>query len=208
MDKDTLLEEGLKLPVMEEFYSLQGEGYHTGEAAYFIRIGGCDVGCYWCDIKESWNAELYPAVYTDEIITRVKANPAKAVIITGGEPLQYNLNYLCDKLQNLGIKTFLETSGSYPISGKWTWICLSPKKNSPPIDENIKYANELKIIIAENDDFDWAEQYAQKVNKSCLLYLQPEWSKRNEIIPKIVEYILHNPKWKISLQSHKYMKIP
>jgi organic radical activating enzyme len=208
LDKDTLLEEGLKLPVMEEFYSLQGEGYHTGEAAYFIRIGGCDVGCYWCDIKESWNAELYPAVYTDEIITRVKANPAKAVIITGGEPLQYNLNYLCDKLQNLGIKTFLETSGSYPISGKWTWICLSPKKNSPPIDENIKYANELKIIIAENDDFDWAEQYAQKVNKSCLLYLQPEWSKRNEIIPKIVEYILHNPKWKISLQSHKYMKIP
>lgn len=196
------------LPVMEEFYSIQGEGYHTGEAAYFIRIGGCDVGCYWCDVKESWNPEIHPTILTDKIIARVKENHSKAAIITGGEPLQYNLNYLCEKLHSLGIKTFLETSGCYPLSGKWSWICVSPKKSSPPIEKNLIYANELKVIIAEQSDFEWAEQYAQKVNKRCLLYLQPEWSKRSEIIPKIVEYILCNPKWKISLQSHKYMRIP
>lgn len=207
-DKDILLEKGLLLPVMEEFYSLQGEGFHTGEAAYFIRVGGCDVGCYWCDVKESWNSELHPAVLSDEIISRVIDYPAKAVIITGGEPLQYNLNYLCEKLKQYGIKTFLETSGSYPLSGNWTWICISPKKNAPPIDENFIYADELKVIITDYSDFEWAEYYSYKVNNNCILYLQPEWSKRNEVIPAIVEYILLNPKWKISLQCHKYMRIP
>jgi len=208
LDNNTLLEKGLLLPVMEEFYSLQGEGFHTGEAAYFIRIGGCDVGCYWCDVKESWNSTLHPAIAADEIISRVVQNPSKAAIITGGEPLQYNLNYLCEKLLEKGIKTFLETSGSFPLNGKWSWICISPKKNAPPFEENLKYANELKVIIADKSDFEWAEQYAKLVDNNCILYLQPEWSKRNEMIPKIVEYILHNPKWKISLQSHKYMRIP
>ena len=208
MTKDKLLDKGLKLPVMEEFYSLQGEGFHTGEAAYFIRVGGCDVGCHWCDAKESWNAETHPAILTDEIIERAITFPAKAVIVTGGEPLNYNLNYLCNPLQKKGIKTFLETSGIFPISGSWNWICLSPKQNIPPIAENFMLAGELKIIISEDSDFEWAEINAAKVNTNCLLYLQPEWSKRNEMMPKIIDYIMLHPKWRISLQSHKYMKIP
>ncbi len=208
MTKDKLLDKGLKLPVMEEFYSLQGEGFHTGEAAYFIRVGGCDVGCHWCDAKESWNAETHPAILTDEIIERAITFPAKAVIVTGGEPLNYNLNYLCNQLQKKGIKTFLETSGIFPISGSWNWICLSPKQNIPPIAENFMLAGELKIIISEDSDFEWAEINAAKVNTNCLLYLQPEWSKRNEMMPKIIDYIMLHPKWRISLQSHKYMKIP
>lgn len=208
MAKDILLEQGLKLPVMEEFYSLQGEGFHTGEAAYFIRIGGCDVGCYWCDIKESWNADLHPAISTDGIIERASSYPAKAVIITGGEPLNYNLDYLCKQLQMRGVKTFLETSGSLPMSGSWDWICLSPKHNIHPLESNLKIAGELKVIITESDDFEWAEKNAAKVNEACLLYLQPEWSKCNEMMPLIIDYILQNPKWRISLQSHKYMHIP
>jgi len=208
LTKDKLLDKGLKLPVMEEFYSLQGEGFHTGEAAYFIRVGGCDVGCHWCDAKESWNAETHPAILTDEIIERAITFPAKAVIVTGGEPLNYNLNYLCNQLQKKGIKTFLETSGIFPISGSWNWICLSPKQNIPPIAENFMLAGELKIIISEDSDFEWAEINAAKVNTNCLLYLQPEWSKRNEMMPKIIDYIMLHPKWRISLQSHKYMKIP
>lgn len=208
MSKDKLLDEGLKLPVMEEFYSLQGEGFHTGEAAYFIRVGGCDVGCHWCDAKESWNAETHPAIFTDEIIERSFSFPAKAVIVTGGEPLNYNLNYLCNELQKRGIKTFLETSGSLPMSGSWNWVCLSPKQNIPPVAENYLLAGELKIIISEDFDFDWAELNAAKVNQSCLLYLQPEWSKRNEMMPKIIDYVMQHPEWRISLQSHKYMRIP
>ncbi len=208
MIKDKLLNEGLKLPVMEEFYSLQGEGFHTGEAAYFVRIGGCDVGCHWCDAKESWNAEIHPAVLTDEITERAVSFPAKAVIVTGGEPLNYNLSYLCHQLQKRGIKTFLETSGSLPINGSWDWICLSPKQNIPPITKNFLLAGELKIIISEDSDFEWAEINAIKVNANCLLYLQPEWSKINEMMPKIIEYIMQHPKWRMSLQSHKYMRIP
>ncbi len=208
MTKEELLNQGLILPVMEEFYSLQGEGFHTGEAAYFIRIGGCDVGCYWCDVKESWNADLHPAISTDEIIERAASYPAKAVIITGGEPLNYNLNYLCNQLQNRGIKTFLETSGSSPMSGSWDWICLSPKHNIHPIDSNLKIAGELKVIITEASDFDWAEINAAKVSEACLLYLQPEWSKHEKMMPQIIDYIMQNPKWRISLQSHKYMRIP
>lgn len=208
VNKEELLNQGLILPVMEEFYSLQGEGYHTGEAAYFIRIGGCDVGCYWCDVKESWNADLHPAIATDEIIERAASYPAKAVIITGGEPLNYNLDYLCNQLQNKGIKTFLETSGSSPMSGSWDWICLSPKHNIHPLESNLLLAGELKVIITDDTDFEWAEINAAKVNQACLLYLQPEWSKREKMMPKIIDYIMRNPKWRISLQSHKYMRIP
>ncbi len=208
MAKDILLEKGLKLPVMEEFYSLQGEGFHTGEAAYFVRVGGCDVGCHWCDIKESWNADLHPPISTDGIIERAAAYPAKAVIITGGEPLNYNLDYLCNQMKSKGIKTFLETSGSLPMSGSWDWICLSPKQNIHPTDSNLKLAGELKVIISELSDFEWAEINAAKVSEACLLYLQPEWSKRNEMMPAIIDYIMQNPTWRISLQSHKYMRIP
>jgi organic radical activating enzyme len=193
---------------MEEFYSLQGEGYHTGEAAYFIRVGGCDVGCHWCDVKESWNADTHPAIATDEIIERAVAYPGKAVIVTGGEPLNYKLDYLCEQLQFKGIKTFLETSGSLPMSGNWDWICLSPKQNIPPLAANFLLAGELKIIISEEADFEWAESNAAKVSADCLLYLQPEWSKRNEMMPKIIDYVMNHPKWRISLQSHKYMRIP
>ena len=202
------MKEGKRLPVMEEFYSLQGEGFHTGEAAWFIRIGGCDVGCYWCDVKESWNAKLHPAIDTDIIVENAAANPAKAVIITGGEPLNYNLTYLCDELHKRNIKTFLETSGSETLNGSWDWICLSPKKQSPPLEEIYKKANELKVIITKEQDFDWAECNAEKVDEACILFLQPEWSKHNEMMPLIIDYILKNPKWRISLQSHKYMHIP
>jgi len=200
--------EGKRLPVMEEFYSLQGEGFHTGEAAWFIRIGGCDVGCYWCDVKESWNAELHPLIDTDVIVNNASVNPAKAVIITGGEPLNYNLVYLCDELHKRGIKTFLETSGSEPLNGSWDWVCVSPKKQSPPVEEIYKQANELKVIITKESDFEWAECNAAKVGEACILFLQPEWSKHNETMPLIIDYILKNPKWRISLQSHKYMRIP
>lgn len=208
MTKEQQLEQGFILPVMEEFYSIQGEGFHTGEAAYFVRVGGCDVGCYWCDVKESWNAELHPAIETDNIIDRALLYPAKSVIITGGEPLNYNLNYLCRQLKQNNIRTYLETSGSSAMTGIWDWICLSPKKNVPPLEANYLLANELKLIISNEYDFKWAEKNAQKVSKACLLYLQPEWSKRNVMMPKIVEYILQKPEWKISLQSHKYMRIP
>ncbi|MCX6231657.1 MAG: 7-carboxy-7-deazaguanine synthase QueE [Bacteroidetes bacterium] len=193
---------------MEEFYSIQGEGFHTGEAAYFIRVGGCDVGCYFCDVKESWDAKLHPAIATDEIVQRALTHPAKAVIVTGGEPLNYNMNYLCEQLKKNGFKTFLETSGSMPLSGKWDWICLSPKQNAPPLTDNIEFADELKAIITKDFDFSWAERYADKVKPGCKLYLQPEWSQRDNIMPLIVDYVMQHPKWQISLQSHKYMRIP
>ncbi|MCK9423163.1 MAG: 7-carboxy-7-deazaguanine synthase QueE [Bacteroidales bacterium] len=193
---------------MEEFYSLQGEGFNTGQAAYFVRIGGCDVGCKWCDVKESWNAFLFPPSLTDLIIEHVLQNPAKAVVVTGGEPLLYNLEYLCRELKRGGVRTFLETSGSQPLSGEWDWICLSPKKESPPLHDVVEKANELKVIIEDSADFSWAEENAELVSNGCILYLQPEWSQREKIMPQIIYYIQANPKWKISLQSHKYMSIP
>ncbi len=199
---------GKYLPVMEEFYSIQGEGFNTGTAAYFIRIGGCDVCCEWCDIKESWNSELFPLTDVDDIVKRAKTFPAKAVLITGGEPLLYDLDYLCDELKKQNIKLFLETSGSLFLSGNWDWICLSAKKNSPPLNENFQRADELKVIISDESDFAWAEINARLVKSDCVLYLQPEWSRSEEMMQVIVDYILENPKWKISLQSHKYMKIP
>jgi 7-carboxy-7-deazaguanine synthase len=205
---EILLKEGKILPLAEEFYSLQGEGFHTGEPAYFARIGGCDVGCHWCDSKESWNADKYPPVLTDKIIEHASSYPAKAIVVTGGEPLLYNLDYFCKGLHRNGVTTYLETSGSSILSGEWDWICLSPKKDAPPLPGIYTKANELKVIIEDVSDLNWAEENAREVASSCILYLQPEWSQRNAIIPEIVEYIKMHPKWKISLQSHKYIRIP
>ena len=196
------------LPVMEDFYTLQGEGYNTGQAAYFIRVGGCDVGCKWCDVKESWNATDFPPVLTDLVVTRAASFPAKAIVVTGGEPLLYNMDYLCRELHSRKIRIFLETSGSQPASGLWDWICLSPKKDAPPLKEITIKANELKVIVYDHTDFQWAEENSHLVSSSCILYLQSEWSKRETMMPEIINYIKANPNWRISLQSHKYMHIP
>lgn len=201
-------EDGTLLPLMEQFYTIQGEGYHTGKAAYFIRLGGCDVGCHWCDVKESWDAELHPLTTADAIIEHAKQHPSKAVVVTGGEPLLYNLDYLTRGLQAAGIRTFIETSGAYPLSGHWDWICLSPKKFKSPLPDVIAAAGELKVIVFNKSDFAWAEKHAALVSPICKLYLQPEWSKANEMTPLIVDYVMQNPKWEISLQTHKYLNIP
>lgn len=203
-----LLKDGKILPLMEEFYTIQGEGFHSGKAAYFIRIGGCDVGCHWCDVKESWNAELHPATDVDRIVENASKYPSKAVVVTGGEPCIYNLNYLTKQLRSKGIQTFIETSGAYPISGEWDWVCLSPKKTSPPLKDNFSKANELKVIIHNKNDFEWAEKNAAEASKNCILFLQPEWSKSKEMMPLIVDYIMKHPQWNVSLQTHKYMNIP
>ncbi|MEC3879861.1 7-carboxy-7-deazaguanine synthase QueE [Parapedobacter sp. 10938] len=201
-------EDGTLLPLMEQFYTIQGEGYHTGKAAYFIRLGGCDVGCHWCDVKESWDAELHPLTSADTIIEQAKQHPSKAVVVTGGEPLLYNLDYLTHGLQEAGIQTFMETSGAYPLSGSWDWICLSPKKFKSPLPDVIAAAGELKVIVFNKSDFAWAEQHAALVPATCKLYLQPEWSKAQEMTPLIVDYVMQHPKWEISLQTHKYLNIP
>ncbi len=202
-----LINKGEMLPLMEEFYTIQGEGAHTGTAAYFIRIGGCDVGCHWCDVKESWNAKLHPPTATDVIVSNAKKY-GNTVVITGGEPLMWSLDYITTQLQQHQIKTHIETSGAYPFSGIWDWFCLSPKKTKLPLDEVYPHANELKMIIHNRSDFEFAEEQASKVNASCALYLQPEWSKREKMIPIIVDYVMKNPTWKISLQTHKYLDIP
>lgn len=202
-----LINKGKMLPLMEEFYTIQGEGFHSGKAAYFIRIGGCDVGCHWCDVKESWNADLHPPTNTDDIVKNVKKY-ANTVVVTGGEPLMWSLDYITDALQKNSIKTHIETSGAYKLSGKWNWICLSPKKTKLPLGAIYPKANELKIIVVNKNDFKFAEEQAEKVAEDCELFLQPEWSKRDVMIPLIVDYIMKNPKWKISLQTHKYLNIP
>ncbi len=202
-----LIKEGKMLPLMEEFYTIQGEGSHTGTAAYFIRIGGCDVGCHWCDVKESWNAKLHPPTLTDLIVNNAKKY-AETAVITGGEPLMWSLNYITQELQNQNIKTHIETSGAYNLSGFWNWICLSPKKNKLPLKKVYDNADELKMIIFNKDDFKFAEKQASKVSDKCQLFLQPEWSNREKIIPMIVDYVMENSKWKISLQTHKYLNIP
>ena len=201
------INKGKMLPLMEEFYTIQGEGFHTGKAAYFIRIGGCDVGCHWCDVKESWNANLHPPTNTDTIVENAKKY-ANTVVVTGGEPLMWSLDYITKKLQSLNLKTHIETSGAYPLSGKWNWICLSPKKTKLPLEGIYKEAHELKVIISNNHDFKFAAEQAAKVNANCELYLQPEWSKREKMTPLIVEFVMKNPHWKISLQTHKYLNIP
>ena len=214
------VEQGKMLPLMEEFYSIQGEGFNTGKAAYFIRVGGCDVGCHWCDVKESWDASLHPLTETDKIVANVLKYPARAVVVTGGEPAMYDLAYLTKQLKKNNIQTFLETSGAYQITGDWNWICLSPKKNMPVLKENFSKAHELKMIIHNKDDFRFAEASSallpSPLGEACLpdrqglgvRFLQPEWSKRAEMIPLIVEYVQWHPQWRISLQSHKYIGIP
>ena len=203
-----IFENGRKLPVMEEFYTLQGEGFNMGTAAYFMRIGGCDVGCSWCDIKESWNADLFPPVAIDPIIERAAQTPAKTVVVTGGEPSNYPLNYLTTQLHDKGVKTMIETSGVSKLTGDWDWVCLSPKQFSPPVGDVFERANELKVIIQKPADLRWAEKNAAKVSDSCLLYLQPEWSVAKEILELLADYVMQYPQWRISLQSHKYIGIP
>jgi organic radical activating enzyme len=202
-----LIDQGKMLPLMEEFYTIQGEGYHTGKAAYFIRVGGCDVGCHWCDVKESWNAELHPPTLANTIVEHAKKY-SDTVVITGGEPLMWSMDYLTKKLQQHGIKTHIETSGAYSFSGSWNWFCLSPKKTKLPLEEVYKEADELKIIIFNKSDFKFAEEQAAKVGSNCELFLQPEWSKKEKMTELIVDYVMKNPKWKISLQTHKYLNIP
>lgn len=196
------------LPLMEDFYTIQGEGAFSGVPAYFLRLGGCDVGCVWCDVKDSWDASKHPLVSIQEMVDRVVATPAEIAVITGGEPLMYNLDTLTSALKEKGIRTHIETSGAYPLSGKWDWICFSPKKFKSPLEKIYDKAHELKVIVYNKSDFLWAREFAEKVNPNCILLLQPEWSKSAEILPSIIEFVKENPKWRISLQTHKFMDIP
>lgn len=201
------VEVGLMLPLMEAFYTLQGEGYHKGSAAYFIRIGGCDVGCHWCDVKESWDADKHPPTNIDIIVTEAKKY-SDTIVITGGEPLMWDMEPLTTALKETGLNIHIETSGAYDISGHWDWFCLSPKKNKLPTKEAAARADELKVIIYNKDDFRFAEEQAKRVGKDCVLYLQPEWSKRDAMMPLMVDYVLAHSQWKVSLQTHKYLNIP
>jgi len=203
-----LLDAGELLPLMESFYSIQGEGYFSGSPAFFLRIGGCDVGCHWCDVKESWNADLHPPTSLDNILEEIKKESVNTVVITGGEPLMWNLTPLTNRLKIEGYNVHLETSGVYPLSGSFDWICLSPKKQSVTLDSIKKHVNELKIIVHNKNDFQYAEQQRKNLNSDCKLYLQPEWSKKNHMIPQIIEFVKSNKHWLISLQNHKYMNIP
>ena len=192
---------------MEHFYTIQGEGYHQGRAAYFIRLGGCDVGCVWCDVKDSWDASKHPLMSVEFLLSEIKKTSAKLIVITGGEPLMHNLDVLTKTLQAAGLETNIETSGSSPLSGSWDWICLSPKKFKAPLPEVVPHANELKIVVFNKSDFTWAEEYAAQVTPTCKLYLQPEWSKEKEMIPLMIDYIKANPQWEMSLQLHKYIGV-
>jgi len=196
------------LPVMESFYTIQGEGFHQGRAAYFIRLGGCDVGCVWCDVKESWDANAHPKFPVEQIVANAAEHQGRLAVITGGEPLLHNLDALTSELKEQGFETNIETSGSSPLSGHWDWICLSPKKFKAPLKEVIERANELKVIVYNKTDFDWAIHYAQQVTPACKLYLQPEWSKAAQMTPLIVDFIKQNPQWELSLQIHKYINVP
>ena len=202
-----LVNKGEMLPLMEEFYTIQGEGYYKGTAAYFVRIVGCDVGCHWCDVKESWNANLHPPTKTSKIIENA-VKYSDTVVVTGGEPLTWDMTLLTKGLKEKGANVHIETSGAYELTGTWDWICLSPKKMKLPTQEVYEKANELKVIVYNKDDFRFAEEQAAKVGENCILYLQPEWSKREKVIPLIVDYVMKHPKWKVSLQTHKYLNIP
>jgi 7-carboxy-7-deazaguanine synthase len=193
---------------MEDFYTIQGEGFYQGHAAYFIRLGGCDVGCVWCDVKESWDVSAHPVVPVAQIVGKVKDEGCDLAVITGGEPAMHDLSFLTEELNRAGIKTNIETSGVYPLTGNWHWVCFSPKKFKQPHPSIFDQANELKVIIYNKSDFDWAEEFAAKVSRDCKLYLQPEWSREKEMLPLIVEYVKKNPLWAVSLQIHKYMNIP
>lgn len=202
-----LVDVGKMLPLMEAFYTIQGEGFYKGTAAYFIRVGGCDVGCHWCDVKESWNADLHPPTAIETIADQA-ARFSDTIVVTGGEPLMWDMMPLTKLLKEKALKTHIETSGAYPLTGHWDWVCLSPKKRKLPIGEVYSRANELKVIVYNKDDFKFAEEQAEKVTHDCLLYLQSEWSVREKVTPFIVEYVMKHPKWKISLQTHKYLNIP
>lgn len=193
---------------MEAFYTIQGEGAHQGRAAYFIRLGGCDVGCHWCDVKESWEAEAHPKLSVDDIVTEAVQHPARLAVITGGEPLMHDLTELCDELHRHGFMINIETSGAYPLSGALDWICLSPKKFKAPLPEIYSYAHELKVIVYNRSDFAWAERFAERVTSECQLFLQPEWSVSEKMLPQIIDYVKEHPQWRISLQTHKFMQIP
>lgn len=217
MNESTLQQ--MKLPVMESFYTLQGEGYHQGRAAYFIRLGGCDVGCVWCDVKDSWDAGKHPSLSIDAIVNKLYVetgirnrelgdNIQPIVVITGGEPLMHDLTQLTNAIHAAGFTTNIETSGAHPLSGEWDWICLSPKKFKAPLPEVVPHAHELKVVIFHKSDFAWAEQYAALVTPQCKLYLQPEWDKAAEVTPLIIDYIKTNPQWELSLQLHKYINVP
>lgn len=200
--------ESTYLPLVEDFYTLQGEGRYAGQAAYFIRLGGCDVGCAWCDAKFTWNADKIPQTPVADIVARATSHPARNIVITGGEPTLYDLRELTSQLRERGMRIFIETSGTNELVGHFNWICLSPKRQQEPLDENFTLANELKVIISTLDDISFAERCASRVGAECLLYLQPEWSVRKEITPAIVDYAMAHPRWRVSLQSHKYMGIP
>ena len=202
-----LIDKGLLLPLMESFYTIQGEGYHKGSAAFFIRLGGCDVGCHWCDVKDSWDSKIHPPTNINEIVSNVKKN-SDTVVVTGGEPLMWDMSPITKLLKDNNIRTHIETSGAYKFSGILDWICLSPKKNKNPLNKIYSKADELKMIIYNLDDLKFAENESKKVSSSCLLYLQPELSKREKVMPIIVDYVMKNPKWKVSLQTHKYLNIP
>ncbi len=208
LTSEKLPQDGVLLPVMEMFYSIQGEGYNTGKAAAFVRIGGCDTGCHWCDAKESWNALIHPLTHIDKIIEYVASFPSNAVVLTGGEPLMYNLKPLCSGLKHNNVKIYIESSGAFVLQGTCDWLCVSPKINQPPANEMLLMADELKVIVHQNADFQWAEKNASIVKNNCKLFLQPEWSKYDEMLPEIVNYVKHNPKWMVSLQAHKFMNIP
>jgi 7-carboxy-7-deazaguanine synthase len=198
----------MHLPVMERFYTIQGEGRYSGRAAYFIRLAGCDVGCVWCDVKESWDAALHPALTLIDLVSEVKTTPTDFVVITGGEPAMYDLTSLVEMLHENGLETAIETSGCYPLKGAIDWYCFSPKKFKAPCDEAYEKADELKVVIFHPSDFAWAESHAARVGEDCMLYLQPEWSKQERILPMIIDYVKLNPRWKVSLQTHKFMNIP
>lgn len=193
---------------MEHFYTLQGEGFHQGKAAYFIRLGGCDVGCVWCDVKESWDAQQHSVFDVRSLRIEVKKTRAEIVVITGGEPLMHNLDALTRELQEAGLKTHIETSGAYPLSGRWDWICVSPKKFKFPVPKILPFANELKVVIFNKSDFDWAEKHAAQVSDTCKLYLQPEWDRAAVMTPLIIDYVKAHPEWELSLQIHKYINVP
>ena len=197
-----------KIPLLEEFYSVQGEGFNTGRAAYFIRTGGCDLACWWCDSKESWNPEIHQYIEIEEIVKRIKSTASDTIVVTGGEPLIYNFDEFCRIAKENNLITMIETCGAHNYSGTWDWICLSPKKQKPPKAEYYNMAHELKVIIYDNSDLYWAEECAEKVNSDCLLYLQPEWSRFKKNGKMITEYVKRNIKWKISIQTHKFLQIP
>ena len=203
-----LFDGGRRLPLVEDFYTIQGEGFHAGKPAYFIRLGGCDVGCRWCDAKYTWNPRRFAPVDLLVVIESALACPARAIVITGGEPLLYPLDILTRTLHDRGLQIFLETSGTHPFSGRFDWVCLSPKRQQPPLDEAVRRAHELKVIVEREDDLQWAEQNAARVGDDCLLYLQPEWSVYERMMPLLVEYAKAHPQWNISIQTHKFMHIP